>query len=211
MGLRRDIGNRSSANPSTSPHHGGEYLIAHACFSCRKSFKIADEASQDLLAPIIGRASSFRIYEKSFSPASWCSSQNSATSEAMIDVEANKPQLTSFIGDQIMSKPRSQKTVVGHLTVAAMTVATLIGASGSASAMVGHININNGASFAFAGKQTNRMMFRDRHSDKAISPVRLNGNYELAAGRRYTDRVPSGGVTVPVRSVATLSGRSVSG
>ncbi|MFT7577774.1 MAG: hypothetical protein ACI9XZ_004177 [Alphaproteobacteria bacterium] len=117
----------------------------------------------------------------------------------MIDVEANKPQLTSFIGDQIMSKPRSQKTVVGHLTVAAMTVATLIGASGSASAMVGHININNGASFAFAGKQTNRMMFRDRHSDKAISPVRLNGNYELAAGRRYTPKPKLQPIVDPLR------------
>ncbi len=38
----------------------------------------------------------------------------------------------------------------------------------------------------------------------------------IAAGARCweapeVDRVPSGGVTVPVRSVATLSGRSVSG
>jgi transposase len=39
---------------------------------------------------------------------------------------------------------------------------------------------------------------------------RPRGSGKLEPYREF-DRVPSGGVTVPVRSVATLSGRSVSG
>ncbi len=48
-----------------------------------------------------------------------------------------------------------------------------------------------------------------------IIPKRRNGDFSDEINDRVVretfDRVPSGGVTVPVRSVATLSGRSVSG
>ena len=40
MALRRDAGNRAPATPKL-PASGRSYLIAHACFDCRKSFKLA--------------------------------------------------------------------------------------------------------------------------------------------------------------------------
>lgn len=40
MALRRDVGNRLPSPPKSRTGNGG-YLVAHACFSCRKSFKIA--------------------------------------------------------------------------------------------------------------------------------------------------------------------------
>lgn len=41
MELRREIGNRKAPNPFVPPsHRGPEYLIAHACFECRKSWKL---------------------------------------------------------------------------------------------------------------------------------------------------------------------------
>jgi hypothetical protein len=39
MAIRRDIGNRQPSPPK-SPALGVKFLVAHACFSCRKSFKI---------------------------------------------------------------------------------------------------------------------------------------------------------------------------
>jgi ssDNA-binding Zn-finger/Zn-ribbon topoisomerase 1 len=44
MELRREIGNRLVAGPYVPPyHHGADYLVAHACFECRKSWKLAEE------------------------------------------------------------------------------------------------------------------------------------------------------------------------
>ncbi|HEV7233048.1 MAG TPA: hypothetical protein VGN36_02300, partial [Sphingorhabdus sp.] len=40
MEMRRAIGNREVHGPYVPPYHrGAEYLIAHACFECRKSWK----------------------------------------------------------------------------------------------------------------------------------------------------------------------------
>jgi len=40
MERRREIGNREVRGPRMSPYHRGPgYLIAHACFHCRKSWK----------------------------------------------------------------------------------------------------------------------------------------------------------------------------
>ena len=41
MALRRDVGNRLPPEPAAPSVGGGRYLVAHACFSCRKSFKVA--------------------------------------------------------------------------------------------------------------------------------------------------------------------------
>ncbi len=40
MALRRDAGNRNPALPKVAAS-GASYLVAHACFDCRKSFKVA--------------------------------------------------------------------------------------------------------------------------------------------------------------------------
>ena len=40
MALRRDVGNRAVQKKRVKPTDGSPYLIAHACFKCRKSFKI---------------------------------------------------------------------------------------------------------------------------------------------------------------------------
>jgi hypothetical protein len=50
METRRAIGNRAVPGPYTSPYHRGpRYLIAHACFDCRKSWKRPGE--QEHLCP----------------------------------------------------------------------------------------------------------------------------------------------------------------
>lgn len=41
MALRRDVGNRHPSSPKAASMSDGSYRVAHACFSCRKSFKIA--------------------------------------------------------------------------------------------------------------------------------------------------------------------------
>lgn len=41
MALRRSVDNRQPSLPKT-PVGNGRYLVAHACFACRKSFKIAN-------------------------------------------------------------------------------------------------------------------------------------------------------------------------
>ena len=40
MALRRDRGNRTPTAPKVAKS-GASYLVAHACFDCRKSFKVA--------------------------------------------------------------------------------------------------------------------------------------------------------------------------
>ena len=47
MEKRRSIGNRDVAGPFVPPYHRGPaYLIAHACFDCRKSWKRHGERAQ---------------------------------------------------------------------------------------------------------------------------------------------------------------------
>ena len=44
MELRKAIGNRVMAGLDVPPdHRGPEYLVAHACFDCRKSWKVPEE------------------------------------------------------------------------------------------------------------------------------------------------------------------------
>lgn len=44
MEKRREIGNREVPGPKMPPYHRGpDYLIAHACFDCRKAWKRPDE------------------------------------------------------------------------------------------------------------------------------------------------------------------------
>lgn len=46
MELRRKVGNREAAGPYVPPYHrGAECLWPHACFDCRKSWKLAEESS----------------------------------------------------------------------------------------------------------------------------------------------------------------------
>ena len=45
MALRRESGDRLPPAPK-APAMSGRYLVAHACFSCRKSFKIAPRPQQ---------------------------------------------------------------------------------------------------------------------------------------------------------------------
>ena len=41
MELRRDVGNRKICSAPALPFSSRSYLTAHACFSCRKSFKLS--------------------------------------------------------------------------------------------------------------------------------------------------------------------------
>jgi len=44
MERRREIGNRTVSGPRVAPYHRGpDYLIAHACFGCRKTWKRSPE------------------------------------------------------------------------------------------------------------------------------------------------------------------------
>ncbi|WP_152998775.1 hypothetical protein [Sphingopyxis sp. H115] len=46
MELRKAIGNRVITGPQVPPYHRGpELLVAHACFDCRKSWKLSEESS----------------------------------------------------------------------------------------------------------------------------------------------------------------------
>lgn len=55
MELRREIGNRKVPKPYVPPYHRGpEYLIAHACFECRKSWKIEPRDHGDPVCPQCG-------------------------------------------------------------------------------------------------------------------------------------------------------------
>jgi hypothetical protein len=51
MALRRDTGNRLPSAPKPALGGTGSYLIAHACFACRKSFKIAPRAPLKAICP----------------------------------------------------------------------------------------------------------------------------------------------------------------
>lgn len=45
MELRKAIGNRVITGPYVPPYHRGpEFLVAHACFDCRKSWKLPEES-----------------------------------------------------------------------------------------------------------------------------------------------------------------------
>ena len=50
MAIRRDTGTRPLPAPTVS-RRGPEYLIAYACFKCRKSFKIAPRQEREALCP----------------------------------------------------------------------------------------------------------------------------------------------------------------
>lgn len=46
MELRRSLGNRDAPAPYVPPYHrGADCLWPHACFDCRKSWKMAEESS----------------------------------------------------------------------------------------------------------------------------------------------------------------------
>jgi hypothetical protein len=50
MEMRRAIGNRGVSGPKVTRYHRGpDYLVAHACFDCRKSWKRPGE--QDHICP----------------------------------------------------------------------------------------------------------------------------------------------------------------
>jgi hypothetical protein len=51
MAVRRDAGNRLPPAKKSAPTRSGAYLIAHACFSCRKSFKIAPRPQHQAHCP----------------------------------------------------------------------------------------------------------------------------------------------------------------
>ena len=55
MELRRGLGNRGfGAGLKTSNHRGPPYLVAHACFLCRKSFKTTPRKSEECTCPTCG-------------------------------------------------------------------------------------------------------------------------------------------------------------
>ena len=58
MEMRKAIGNRVITGPYVPPYpRGPEYLVAHACFSCRKSWKLPEESSA--VCPQCGQAISW--------------------------------------------------------------------------------------------------------------------------------------------------------
>jgi hypothetical protein len=55
MEIRRAIGNRDVVEPYAPPYHRGpDYLIAHACFGCRKSWKIEPRVGSEPKCPQCG-------------------------------------------------------------------------------------------------------------------------------------------------------------
>ncbi|RXR07360.1 hypothetical protein [Pseudoxanthomonas composti] len=56
MALRRDLGNRAPAAAKSTRGCGGAYLVAHACFACRKSFKVAPRPARELRCPCCSAA-----------------------------------------------------------------------------------------------------------------------------------------------------------
>ena len=56
MALRRDAGNRLPSAPKPARNTSGSYLVAHACFTCRKSFKIAPRPEFKAACPNCGGA-----------------------------------------------------------------------------------------------------------------------------------------------------------
>ncbi|MEJ6010854.1 hypothetical protein [Novosphingobium aquae] len=46
MEIRKQLGNRSIPEPRVPPlHRGPDYLTAHACFACRKSWKLSEDSA----------------------------------------------------------------------------------------------------------------------------------------------------------------------
>lgn len=66
MEIRRKIGNR--AEPEAFAHHRGpEYLVAHACFDCRKSWKLGETSAAicpECRAPLHWMGRAFRVPKK---------------------------------------------------------------------------------------------------------------------------------------------------
>lgn len=54
MALRRDAGNRVPPAPTPARTGAGSYLIAHACFACRKSFKSTPRLEHNAICPSCG-------------------------------------------------------------------------------------------------------------------------------------------------------------
>ena len=51
MQLQRDIGNRAVSTPDKTTHtKKHRYIIAHACFKCRKSFKLEAKTQDQRIA-----------------------------------------------------------------------------------------------------------------------------------------------------------------
>lgn len=70
MEMRRKSGNRKIPAPLVppSPRGGPDYLIAHACFACRKSFKIRfrenEAACPDCAGPLCRMGRAFKAPKK---------------------------------------------------------------------------------------------------------------------------------------------------
>lgn len=54
MAIRRDIGNRRPPEEKTKTYPV-QYLIAHACFACRKSFKVHSDETREAHCPECGK------------------------------------------------------------------------------------------------------------------------------------------------------------
>jgi hypothetical protein len=71
MERRRAIGNRDLPEPYVPPYHRGpDYLVAHACFDCRKSWKIelregADPVCPQCASPLHEMGRAFKAPKKS--------------------------------------------------------------------------------------------------------------------------------------------------
>jgi len=68
MELRKAIGNRVILPPQVRPYFGGpDYLIAHACFACQKSWKRAGDtahACPECGSPLALMGRTFRVPKK---------------------------------------------------------------------------------------------------------------------------------------------------
>jgi hypothetical protein len=58
MEIRKKLGNRSVSKPHVAPtHRGPDYLTAHACFDCRKSWKLSEDSAA--ICPQCGKSAHF--------------------------------------------------------------------------------------------------------------------------------------------------------
>jgi hypothetical protein len=58
MEIRKALGNRVVSEPYVPPtHRGPAYLTAHACFDCRKSWKLSDDSAA--ICPQCGKSAHF--------------------------------------------------------------------------------------------------------------------------------------------------------
>lgn len=69
MELRKAIGNREVPGPPVTPYfRGPDYRVAHACFHCRKSWKLSEESSAicpSCTAPLHWMGRAFKAPRKS--------------------------------------------------------------------------------------------------------------------------------------------------